>query len=50
MLHIKYVENFQAVLHWKHNFGFSTNSIPITTERQYKLKLVEKTETVKELM
>ena len=30
----------------KFNFGYSTNNIPITTERQYKLKLVEKTEAV----
>ena len=30
----------------KFNFGYSTNNIPITTERQYKLKLVEKIEAV----
>ena len=28
----------------KFNFGYSTNKIPITTERQFKLKLVEKIE------
>ena len=30
----------------KFNFGYSTNNIPIATERQYKLKLVEKIEAV----
>ena len=30
----------------KFNFGYSTNNISIATERQYKLKLVEKIEAV----
>ena len=30
----------------KFNFGYSTNNTPITTERQYKLTLVEKIEVV----
>ena len=30
----------------KFNFGYSTNNIPIATERQYKLKLVEKIKAV----
>ena len=30
----------------KFNFGYSTNKIRLTTERQYKLKLVEKIEAV----
>ena len=30
----------------KFNFGYSTNNIPIATERQYNLKLVEKIEAV----
>ena len=30
----------------KHNFGYSTNNIPIADERQYKLKLVEKIEAL----
>ena len=30
----------------KFNFGYSTNNIPMANERQYKLKLVEKIETV----
>ena len=30
----------------KFNFGYSTNNIPIATERQYKLKLIKKIEAV----
>ena len=30
----------------KFNFGYSTNNIPIATERQYKLKLIEKIEAL----
>ena len=47
-LRIKYVELFQTNSRRmdKFNFGFSTNDIPIATERQYKLKLVEKIDAV----
>ena len=47
-LRIKYVEHFQTNSRRmdKFNFGYSTNNIPIATERQYKLKLVEKIEAV----
>ena len=45
---IKYVEHFQTNSQRmdKFNFGYSTNNIPIATERQYKFKLVEKIEAV----
>ena len=48
MLRIKYVEHFQTNSRRmdKFNFGYSTNNIPIATERQYKLKQVEKIEAV----
>ena len=48
MLHIKYVEQFQTNSRRmdKFNFGSSTNNIPITTERQCKLKLVKKIKAV----
>ena len=52
MLCIKYVEHFQTNSQRmdKFNFGYSTNIIPIATERQYKLKLVKKIEAVKRRM
>ena len=48
MLRIKYVQYLQTNTRRtdKFNFGYSTNNIPIATERQYKLKLIKKIETV----
>ena len=45
---IKYVVDFHTNSQSmdKFNIGYSTNSIPIVTERQYKLKLVKKFEAV----
>ena len=47
-LRIKYVEHFQtnSPRMDKFNFGYSTNNILIATERQYKLKLVEKIKAI----
>ena len=47
-LRIKQVEHFQTNSRRMDifNFGYSTNIIPIATERQYKLKLVEMIEVV----
>ena len=48
MLRIIYVEHFQTNSRrmGKLNFGYCTNNMPRATGRQYKLKLVEKIETV----
>ena len=42
-LRIKYVEHLQtnSQRKYKSNFRYSTNNIPIVTETEYKLKLVE---------
>ena len=47
-LRINYVERFQTDSQRmdKFNFGYSTNNITKATEKQYKLKLVEKIKAV----
>ena len=52
MLHIKYVEHFETNLERmdKFKFGYSTNNIPITTERKYNSKVLEKIEALTKRM